>query len=317
MRVEKAIKKAAHKLLTKRQMYSIPTSYLITYILEEASSHCAKLRNTIASAIPSKVNTTMREIRVYKDSIQITVFLIPGDTQLFAALSSVGKMLTEYFDDKEETAVVQPVLFDDMNPLLDTPSESNSEEEYRYQKEISNTYWSKKYPKKLHFDPIAWKKFNQVLDHMAGLGYEVGFLGFVKEEEDTLLLYDIDIPEQTVHAVSYNIPAASRFKIKNAEDCNCMLHSHREMGVFFSGTDEADFVRETVYTGSNRIYVSIVGNTKRELYGKIYTGHDKKTYELDFVKPEKEVSPYVQSVLSRIKGAAYGMESRWSVPVSV
>ena len=313
MGIKKAMKKAAHSIYSVRELKMHPTSYLLSFIIEAAAHTNPLLQDMSISCRKSKFVSKSREIRVFDSVDQICVFTIPNGTDLITAVEITAGQISKELTKKTEDV--------DIDIQKELPFGTDFERGIEYSggdffdnvKEVKDDF----YPKKVYFSPTAWNKMFQVLDVMAERGLEVAFFGYVKVHDTKLVVMDVDVPIQSAYSVTFNIPAASRFKVKNPEDVNCMIHSHKSMFVFFSGTDEGDFRKECQGTGGDRIYLSLVANTRREFYGKIFTASNKEVAELEFGGIDKTIMPpYAAQMLKRINGSTNG-QSSGSISVSV
>jgi len=293
-----------------------PTTENITEILAWAAKYNPLYDNLRASYRTNIFDNSMRELKIYGNATQVVYAL---STSKEMTLKNLLPHLARGLSDNA-SKITQPELPLTVKDIVSNHI-SKRRKDYKRKNELAlYTDWHKEpvvplFPKPVTFDIKAYAKFFSVIDYFTAKGTEVGFYGTITEQEDRFVVEDVDVPVQSARACDYFIPASSLYGVKftnnrDWESVNCMLHSHANMGVFFSGSDEQDFAESFQGVAPTGFYMSIVGNKRRELYGKIFTGKDRKEYEVRFIKPTIPVNPYVYTIVNRVKlGGNNGVQS--------
>lgn len=160
---------------------------------------------------------------------------------------------------------------------------------------------------KITFTHEAWKKINAYIkltdEEISGLG-----ISSINKAGDEIIIRDVRIWEQECTAMTteiidnkHLIDAVEEYKKEGVpmEDMNVWWHSHVNMDVFWSNTDQ-----ETIDNWFNEKYlVAVVGNKKKEFKGQISL---KKPFKFNInnvdieYEPEPEDSKYEMKILKDI-----------------
>lgn len=310
MGITKALLKAMGKTKARHL-----TGQMLQNIFTTAAAWNPRLADLYVAVRKDRLNSTA--IKVYLGDESICEFSIANDAQMIRIVKIIGNSLETYFNDTESADQEEAVL-----PGMETtaPARSTTFSDIFRRNKASTTGTNARdftedntvklpsvvfYEKPVRFTPEAWLKYFMIIDHFALYGLEVGFYGHITMTEDELIVDRIEVPKQKVFPASYDIPSGSIFELDNWEEINCMLHSHVNMPVFFSGTDSQDFRESFQSVGPKGFYVSIVGNVRRELYGQIYLGADGKTHQLTFKKTNWSEHPYVTETVGNVVAGGY------------
>ena len=286
-----------------------PTAYNLTEILTAASKFNPLFTDLSASIRPSIFDKDIVDIRIHSGNKVVCGLSAHVTMKVQDLITHLGGEISKHLT---ELSAFPPEAPEEMEVELPGIEIKSS---------VKQPMGNPIYPKPVVFDIQAYAKFFAVIDHFTALGLEVAFYGLVTETEDEVIIEDVDVPVQSVYGTSYTIPAASLYGIKFSKDrdwesCNCMLHSHANMPVFFSGVDMSDLEESFQGVSPRGLYLSVVGNKRRELVGKLFCGKDRKCYDVRFLRPKLPPHPFVNVILPRINGGKYGMESCGNLPVS-
>ena len=151
----------------------------------------------------------------------------------------------------------------------------------------------------------AYKKF---MFGVMNCDKEIGYMGRIKFDKKTCtyIVTQVYLPTQQVTGATTDLDADSVAKCEiasiNEEGYfNAWLHSHVNMGVFWSATDTAT-IKEM---GQKGLCVAIVGNKKKEMRGAVYV-HSSDDFVPDIhndnvpVSVEEEAEPLNQVWLEEI-----------------
>jgi len=163
---------------------------------------------------------------------------------------------------------------------------------------------------KITFTHEAWKKINTYIkltdEEISGLG-----ISSMNEAGDEITIRDVRIWKQECTATTteiidnkHLIDMVEEYQKEGVpmEDMNVWWHSHADMGVFWSATDQ-----ETIDNWFNEKYlVAVVGNKKKEFKGQISLKKPMKLNVDDVAieyeaEPEPEPTKYEKAILKDIE----------------
>jgi len=120
---------------------------------------------------------------------------------------------------------------------------------------------------------IPYELHDKIMFFVHKSSIEISMMARIKKEKDTFILTNVYLLDQENTATSTDIDATALGKLmyESREDegfLNCWIHSHVNMGVFWSGTDK-DTIKEF---GSNGFLLSLVFNKKGEVRAHYFQG---------------------------------------------
>ena len=134
----------------------------------------------------------------------------------------------------------------------------------------------------IFFDEDAWWKAMALIEQC---DKEIAWYGFVDRDGMNFTITDITVPPQTVTGTSVesdsNEWALWAMEIDNEKynKMRCHMHSHVNMGVFSSGTDD-DYQKDMVTkNGDLNYYIFLIFNKKGDIFARVYDCADNKMYD--------------------------------------
>jgi len=120
---------------------------------------------------------------------------------------------------------------------------------------------------------IPYELHDKIMFFVNKSSIEISMMARITKEKDTFTLTNVYLLEQENTSTTTDIDAAALGKLmytsrEDEGNLNCWIHSHVNMGVFWSGTD-MDTIQEF---GSNGYLLSIVFNKKGEIRAHYFQG---------------------------------------------
>lgn len=165
-------------------------------------------------------------------------------------------------------------------------------------------------PMKVILSQLAAKKMKYYIDC---IGYEISGIGLVeKRENGTLYVPDIFLLKQEVTGAETDLDSTAVGEFINeklqdpdfpVENLKLWWHSHVNMAVFWSGTDNATINRLDTDQAEENWWLSIVGNKRDERRARIdvYQPHRMWMDELQIEYEEEEEDPLKEQIKEEIK----------------
>lgn len=150
----------------------------------------------------------------------------------------------------------------------------------------------------INFSEDAWKKANALVDLC---DKEIAWHGYVERSVANplkFLITDILVPPQVVTGTTVDSDSnewalwASQLSDDEFSHMRCHMHSHVNMGVFSSGTDD-DYQKDMVTKNGNLdYYIFLIFNKKGDVFARVYDCENNVMYDNNEVTVYGFEDPY-------------------------
>lgn len=138
----------------------------------------------------------------------------------------------------------------------------------------------------IHFSDEAWAKSKALVNNCDA---EIAWHGLVAREGLTFLITDVHVPPQSVTGTTVESDSnewavwASGFSDEEFVSLRCHMHSHVNMGVFSSTTDD-DYQKDMVTKNPGLdYYLFLIFNKRGDVFARVYDVENNIMYDNDDV----------------------------------